>query len=456
MGFLEQNYTISTFIFFKGLGVIYFLAFFSLLLQVEGLFCSNGISPIGALVKYIEKIYGKRGFLKAPSIFFYRYDDAFIKFCVLMGVFLSLFLAVGIATPFTIFFLWAIYLSFVSLGQEFLSYQWDVLLLEVSVLGFFLSLSSTPPALGIFCLQFFLFRFLFSSGYWKIRTDKNWRNLTSMRFHFETQPLPNPLSWYFHQFAIRFSKSTTFLVLFLELAVPFLFFGPPNIKILGFFLTLFLQVLIIFSGNYCFFNLLTILLQVFLINDNFYSQNPFYFYGGTNIFLEIIFGILIFLNVLRFLGLFFKKFEAIRILPAFCFSNSYGLFAMMTTKRYEINLEGSMDGSSWKKIPFKYKMEDPKIGGIQIAPLQPRLDWQMWFLALDPNNLSPWFNDFLEKIFKGSKEAVSLLGDYPFKETPPKKIRISVCLYRYSTFAERKQNKNFWKVQTISSFLVEP
>ncbi|MFI5389849.1 MAG: lipase maturation factor family protein, partial [Bacteriovoracales bacterium] len=185
-------------------------------------------------------------------------------------------------------------------------------------------------------------------------------------------------------------------------------------------------------------------------------QNPFYFYAGTNIYLEIIFGIFLFLNILRFLGLFFKKFEYIRILPAFCFLNPYGLFAMMTTKRYEVNLEGSLDGVSWKKIPFKYKMEDSKIGGVQIAPLQPRLDWQMWFLALDPYNLSPWFNDFLEKIFKGSKEVVSLLGEYPFKELPPKKIRVSVCLYRYSTFAERKENKNFWKVQEISSFLVEP
>lgn len=455
MGLFEKNYTISSLIFFRGLGVIYFLAFFSLFQQVGGLFCSDGISPIGSLVLYVKKVFGKRGFLKAPSIFLFKSDDKFLKFCTILGVLLSLLLMAGIFPPITIFLLWILYLSFVSLGQEFLSYQWDILLLEVSVLAFFLSLSSAPSAMGIFCFQFFLFRFLFSSGYCKIRADKNWRNLSSMRYHFETQPLPNPLSWYFHQFSLRFFKPTTFLVLFLELVVPFLFFGPPNVKFWGFFLSVFLQALIILSGNFCFFNFLTILLHVFLINDNYYPFISFNLSSGPNILLEIIFGIFLGLNFLRFLGLFFKKFESIRILPTFCLINSYGLFARMTTKRYEINLEGSLDGVAWQRIPFKYKVENPCERNLQIAPLQPRLDWQMWFLALDPSNLSPWFNDFLEKIFKGSEEVISLLGEYPFKEVPPKFVRVSVYLYRFSSFKERKETKNFWIRENLSSFVVE-
>jgi lipase maturation factor 1 len=239
------------------------------------------------------------------------------------------------------------------------------------------------------------------------------------------------------------------------LAIPFLFFGPPSLKILGVFLSVFLQILIILSGNFCFFNFLTILLHLFLINDSFYPFNFARSLNDPNILLESVFGIFLGLNILRFLGLFFKKFESLRILPAFCLLNSYGLFARMTTKRYEINLEGSLDGNSWQRIPFKYKVEDLCERGLQIAPLQPRLDWQMWFLALDPTNLSPWFNNFLEKIFKGSEEVISLLGDYPFKDQAPKFIRVSVALYKMSNFKEKKENGKFWIKEDLSSFVVE-
>jgi hypothetical protein len=190
-----------------------------------------------------------------------------------------------------------------------------------------------------------------------------------------------------------------------------------------------------------------------LVNGNFYQIKSL----GPNPYLEGIFGVFIVLNFFRFLGLFFKKFESIRFLPSFCLVNSYGLFAKMTTKRYEINLEGSLDGTSWNRIPFKYKVEDSKRPGFQIAPLQPRLDWQMWFLALDPSNLSPWFNDFLDKLFKNSEEVISLLGDdYPFKDQPPQFIKVSVHLYRYGSISERKQNKNFWIVENLSNFVVGP
>ena len=455
MDFFAKNYALSSFIFLRGLGAIYFVVFLSLYQQVDGLFSSIGISPIADLANFVKKTFGKKGFLKAPSIFLLKSNDHFLKLCTVTGIFLSMLLMAGIFPPLMIFILWAIYLSFVSLGQEFLSYQWDILLLEVSVLAFFLSFSKTPPVMGVICFQFFLFRFMFSSGYCKIRADKNWRNLSSMGFHFETQPLPNPLSWYFHQFSGRFPKMITFLVLFLELAVPFLFLGPENLKVWGFFLSVFLQVLIILSGNFCFFNFLTILLHLFLINDSFYSFISPASINGSNTFLEIIFGILLSLNILRFLGLFFKKFESLRIFPAFCLSNSYGLFARMTTKRYEINLEGSLDGNTWQRIPFKYKVEDIYERGRQIAPLQPRLDWQMWFLALDPSHLSPWFNDFLAKVFKGSEGVIALIGEYPFKNQAPKFIRVSVALYRFSNLKEKKESGKFWIKEDLSSFIVE-
>ncbi len=455
MGFFEAKYAISSLIFLKGLGIIWFIAFLSLFQQVDALYFTTGISPLDNLANYVKKNLGKNAFLKNPSIFLFKSNNLFIKLSTVIGMVSALLLIAGVLAPLNILILWVIYLSFINLGGEFLRYQWDILLLELSIYAFFLSFSKIPPVIGVICFQFFLFRFIFSSGLSKIRTDKNWRNLSSMKYHFETQPLPNPLSWYFHQFSLWFYRPITLMVLVLELLVPFSYLGPSNFKFWGFILGVSLQVLIILSGNFCFFNFLTILLHFFLINDLFY---PLKFLNQTssNILLEIIFGVLLVGNIIRFLGLFFKKFESIRFFPQFCLINSYGLFAKMTTKRYEINLEGSIDGISWKKIPFKYKIEDPKVGGLQIAPLQPRLDWQMWFLALNPENLSPWFNDFLNGLFKGNKNVESLLGEYPFIYHPPKFIRINISLYRFSTIKEKKDSTNFWIEKKLSSFEVYP
>src|SRR6185369_14679515 len=264
------SFSIALAIFPRLLGMVYLLAFASLLVQVRGLYGSRGILPIRDYADALRRNLGAKGCCSFPSLFWLNTSDVFITGCAWLGVFLSLLLASGIATLPALILLWLIYLSFASMGQEFLSFQWDALLLETGFTTIFLPLAAPAPPLACLAYQFFIFRFMLSAGVVKLSSgDPAWRKLRALCFYYETQPLPNRLAWYAHQLPEKVQKLSLLGMFFFELLVPFCCLGPAPLKLAGFCLLVFYQGLLMLTGSYGFLNILIILLCVPLLDDRY-------------------------------------------------------------------------------------------------------------------------------------------------------------------------------------------
>lgn len=335
------------------------------------------------------------------------------------------------------------------------SSQWDYLLLETGFMSIFFALETPPPFLAVFTYRFFLFRFIFSSGAVKLTSgDKSWRNLNALRYHYETQPLPNRPAWYAHKLPEWIQRLSTLGTFIFELAVPFMAFEPDPVRLAGFFLTLFFQGLIFLTGNYGFFNLLAMVLAVPLLDDShlqwlggFVSVPPEPANPFLTGFITAAFAGFLLLNILQLIALFYRPYRLsllIARLSRLGLSNPYGLFAVMTTERFEFVIEGSDDFREWKPYEFKWKPGDTRTAPRQVAPHQPRLDWQMWFAALDPTVIDPWLQHFLYRLLEGSTPVLSLLRKNPFGQYPPKHVRVVVYRYHFSDRRTRKETDNWW------------
>lgn len=448
-----ESYAIALGYFPQLLGVVYLLAFGSLLAQVQGLYGSQGILPIRDLVADIRRRAGPRAFLRIPSLFLINPSDTVITASAVLGVCLSIYLLAGLPPLPALVLLWLIYLSFASLGQEFLSYQWDALLLETGFMTIFLPLVN--PAWPVVCLayQLFIFRFMLSAGTVKLTSrDPNWRNLHAMCFHYETQPIPNRIAWYVHQLPVVIQKLSTLGTFLFELIVPFLALGPAPFKLACFCLMVFFQGLIILTGNYGFFNILTIVLAVPLLEDHYLAGLVPSLPAAANVpFLTelggAVFSIFILLNILQLIRLFVRPHWLTRIL-ALCgrwqISSPYGLFAVMTTERYEFIIEGSRDLKVWLPYEFRWKPGDPAVPPRQAAPHQPRLDWQMWFAALNPAYVEPWLTRLIQRLLEGSPAVLALFRKIPFGPTPPDYIRLAVFRYRFTEPVTKRTTGKWW------------
>ena len=442
------------------LGGVYFLAFSSLLAQVLGLYGSQGILPIGVYLKALREFRGKRAYRLCPTLFWFGSSDRVLKGSALLGVVLSLLLVAGAPPVPLLFFLWLLYLSFVTAGQEFLSYQWDALLLETGFMTIFLALATPAPFITVFTCRFFLFRFIFSAGAVKLLSgDPTWRNLTALSYHYETQPLPNRLGWYAHHLPEKVQKLSTLGTFVYELAVPLLALGPEPARLACFILLVSFQGLIFATGNYGFFNILTMALAVPLLDDRHFRLAgdflavPAATAGGVEtVAVSIIFAIFLSLNICRLVMLFYRPYWLSRLLAfpsRLLISNPYGLFAVMTTNRYEFVIEGSNDRKSWEPYEFRFKPGDPRRPLLQAAPHQPRLDWQMWFAALDPATIEPWLDNLRLRLLQGSPPVLALLRRNPFPGVPPRFIRLTVYRYRFADLGARRREGRWWEREQI-------
>jgi len=445
------------------LGGVYLLAFASLLVQVQGLYGSQGILPIRSYLTDLKQDLGRRAFRLCPTLFWLNSSDRALSGCALLGMVLSLLLIAGAPAMPLLLLLWLLYLSFAAAGQEFLSFQWDALLLETGFMTIFLPLAAPAPPLVVFAYQFFLFRFMFSAGVVKLRSgDPAWRGLTAMHYHYETQPLPNRIGWYAHQLPPLAQKLSTLGTFFFELLVPFLALGPAPARLGGFLLLLFFQLLIFATGSYGFFNILTMVMLVPLLDDQklgflgdlLPAAAPA---GGETaaLLVSTIFLLFLALNCCQLLRLFYRPARLGRLLAVLSpcmISNSYGLFAVMTTNRFEIVIEGSNDLQAWQAYEFRWKPGDPQRPPRQAAPHQPRLDWQMWFAALDPRTMQPWLVNLVDRLLEGSAPVLALLSYNPFPVTPPHHIRLSVYRYHFSTLAVRRAAGRWWERTLLGRF----
>jgi hypothetical protein len=449
------DYILSQWLFCKLLALNYFIAFLSLFVQIKGLYGSKGILPIHELLNSMKGNRKRKLYLTYPTLFWWSASDRTIQLAAAGGIIVSLLVLVGFPPAPLFLLLWLLYLSFFNAGSDFLSFQWDALLLEIGFFAIFFAIQSPPPLLLIVAAWFLLFRFIFSSGAVKFLSQcPEWRSLEAMQYHYETQPLPTRLAYYAHHYLRPYVKFSTMMALFFELVVPFFIFTSAEIRLWTFILLIFFQVLIFLTGNYAFFNLLTCTLCIPLLEDRylawFFGPHEIYALASnlvTEIILNAIGAIFLLLNAFALVGMFFPMRSVYHFFPwmtYYHFVNQYGLFAMMTTQRDEIIIEGSDDGVEWKEYEFRWKPGGLKIPPKQVAPHQPRLDWQMWFAALGTYHQNPWFINLIYCLLKGYPDVLALLKANPFPNAPPKMIRAKLYEYRFSTPHHKKMTKEWW------------
>jgi hypothetical protein len=324
--------------------------------------------------------------------------------------------------------------------------------------------------------RWLLCRLMFLSGAVKLLSgDATWRNFTALPIHYQTQPLPTPLAWYFYQLPGWFQRVSVGFLFFVELAVPLLVLAPRRIRFLAAFAITIFQVLILLTGNYAFFNILTIALCLFAFDDaalgSVLSQKIMGRLSSVSLKAErrpIIWKAVSTPVVL--LVLFTSGFEmagelsgrhwapadlVIRTIAPFEIVNTYGLFAVMTTSRPEVIVEGSNDGVTWLSYEFKYKPGELTRRPPWVEPHQPRLDWQMWFAALGNYQTNPWILHLLARLLEGSPQVVGLLGRNPFPDAPPRYIRAQVYDYRFTTPEERKATGEWWHREWKGTYVPE-
>ena len=449
------SHPITESIFLRLLGLVYLSAFGSLWPQITGLIGSRGIvSAATGLSAMRSEVGGWQAFFISPSLFFLGINDHLLIACCVAGCIFSLLLILGFLRRLAAFACWALYLSIVSVGAPFLNFQWDALLLECGALAIF----AGAPFL-VWAYRFLLFRLMFQSGTIKFLSgDVNWSNLHALRFHFLTQPLPNPIAYYVYRSPTWLLDGMTAATLLIEVIVPFGLFGPRRVRQVTVALLALLQVCIILTGNYAFFNWLTLALCVWGLDDRTFasghrlaSRRRIRIEVGAPVLRglgNVALAIYLLLSSARIAAMFrsglARPFRTpLRLIAPFDLVNSYGLFAVMTTDRQEIVLQGSNDQIDWRDYSFPYKPGEMHRGLPIIAPYQPRLDWQMWFAALGSYGENAWVGNLMYCILVGDPVVLKLLDTPPFSK-PPRYLRAVTYDYTFTASVERKQTGATW------------
>jgi hypothetical protein len=442
-------------ILLRGLGVVYLSAFGSLAVQVDGLIGSGGILPAGELLGEIGPILGRGRYWRVPTLLWLDPSDRGLHLLCWGGIVASLLLVAGVMPGACLVVLWLSYLSLVTVGQPFLGYQWDTLLLESGLLGilftpwvFWLGRARGEPSHAVvWLIRWLVFRLVFLSGVVKLTSgDPSWWAWKAMTYHYETQPLPSWTSWYLHQMPPWFQAASVGFVFWAELIAPLLVFGPRRPRMVAFGSIMLLQALIAATGNYGFFNLLSAVLCLSLVEDRDWGRpasdrdDPLPSSWWRRVPLGVAGAVIVLVTTMEGLDrsgwtvIFPETMEAVRrwVSPLHSM-NAYGLFAVMTTERPEIVVEGSDDGEAWAPYEFRWKPGDVARRPRFTTPHMPRLDWQMWFAALAPDcRTQGWFLAFERRLLEGSPDVLRLLRGNPFPARPPRYLRARSYLYRFT------------------------
>ena len=475
--------------FLRALGTIYLIAFVSLWAQVDGLVGTDGMSPANQFLPAVRAQVGPGAYILLPTLCWFNQSDAFFHFLCGGGVLFSLLLIFRIAPALSLAALFVLYLSLTIAGQIFFNFQWDVLLLEAGFLSIFFApwrlwprelsarAGSTIPATApvsrpaLFLLKLLLFKLMLMSGVVKLTSgDPSWWNLTALDYHYWSQPLPTLFAWWADKTPEWFKHFSVAFCLVVEIIVPFFIWAPRRLRLIAAGLLIFLQLAIGITGNYCFFNLLTIALCLLLIDDSMVGTS-FQGVRGQRGALSLpdqlaAWGAVavIFLTLPINVWLIFSAFKPLARPPrvvanvyerleAFRIVNGYGLFRVMTKDRCEIVLEGSADGIDWLPYEFKWKPGDVKRAPGWCAPHQPRLDWQMWFAALGTPQENPWLIALTFRLLQGSRDVSDLLAHNPFPDKTPRYIRTMFYRYRFTTTDEHHQTGEWWKREELREYL---
>lgn len=456
-------YWYSRLIFERGLALIYLIAFIVVINQFIPLLGERGLLPVPRFVQAVP-------FRESPSLFYLRATDGVFRAAGWLGVLLSIVALTGVvqhrsalAAGILWGLLWLLYLSFVNVGQTFYGFGWESLLLEV---GFFTILAgggtTSPPTIVNWIYRWTLFRLMFGAGLIKIRGDACWRDLTCLDYYFETQPIPNSLSWYFHWLPRPVLHGGVAFNHIVELIVPFGYFLPQPFAGIAGIITIVFQLTLIVSGNLSWLNWLTVVLAFTTLDNRFLAWLPIsmpplqpiphvqriavYALGVLVAFLSIAPT----LNMLSPNQVMNTSFNPLQIV------NTYGAFGSITRERFEIAIEGtadqSLESATWREYQFKGKPGDPSRRPLQIAPYHLRLDWLMWFAAMGSARDYEWFSPLILKLLEGDAATLGLLGSNPFPDRPPRWIRARMFRYTFTTAAERQQTGQWWNREVVGDY----
>ncbi|PWU10349.1 MAG: membrane protein [Verrucomicrobia bacterium] len=463
------EFSVGMRLFIKGLALIFFLAFLSYWIQFPGLVGSEGILPASRFFDEVGQM--PEAVRIAPSLCWWLgAGDTSLSLLCGIGALLSLFALCGFWEAPIFLSLYVLYVSLCTAGQIFYLFQWDSLLLEagvVAALGASWKIwtgwrAGKPSRIAHFLVLWLLFRLMFASGMTKwLHGSKEWRDFTALKYHYLTQPLPTPLAWYAYQLPDWFQHFSVGLMFLAEVFLPFLLFAPGRFRLIAAIGIAVLQIAIAATGNYGFFNFLSILLCIAAIEDRWWPIGiRRALRGGSSLSLPqpvlvAACGALIILGLgsMNWMGGICQAvFPAYSALRPFQLSNGYGLFVQMTTSRHEIHLEGSKDGFLWKAYTFRYKPGALSQPPPWIAPYMPRLDWMMWFAALGRVEQNPWFGSFMVQLLRGSPSVLALLASNPFPSGPPTYLRASLDKYDFTTRSEGYQG-DWWKSQPLGYYV---
>ena len=459
----------------RALAAFYLIAFAVALLQFKPLLGEHGLLPVPAFLNRVR-------FREAPGLFCWRYSDRLLDAVAWAGVALSVVALTGLSErgPFWLslsiwLVLWFLYLSLVNAGQKFYGFGWESMLLEAGFLTAFMGPWWMKPSLiPVLALRWMLFRTELGAGLIKLRHDRCWRELTCLFWHYETQPLPNPLSWYFHrlpQFMHRFSVLFSH---FVQVIVPFGLFAPQPFASIAGGLIIFHQLWLIISGNYSWLNWLTVALGITAFSDSILAMiipvtlpqtiSPSLF---VNVLLYVLAAATVLLSIQPVLNLLSKNQVMNYTYNRFHLINTYGAFGSVTRKRYEIVIEGTDDPyisaqTRWKEYEFKAKPGDPRRMPPQMAPYHLRLDWLMWFLPF-PVTVGPsaiyvpgyelWFLRLIQRLLENDRPTLKLLRHNPFNDSPPRFVRALFYEYHYTDWHEKKETGAWWRRELIDVYL---
>jgi hypothetical protein len=446
-------------VFLRGLGLVYLAAFVSLAVQIRGLVGSAGVLPLEAYLGALLDHFGGRAYFVAPTLFWLNPSDTALVAGAWAGVVLALLVVAGVIVRPALIGLFVLYLTFTHAGQDFMAFQWDALLLEAGFLAIFLTGGSR---IVVWLYRWLVFRYLFMAGAAKLTSgDATWRNLTALDYHFWTQPLPTPIAWYAAQLPQGLLSALTAGTLAVEVGLAFVVFLPRRLRAGAAWCVITFEFLILLTGNYNFFNLLTILLCVFLFDDaalrnivpprvvayaTARAPRPDRFATALAAAIGLV---VVPAGVNRIVRLCWPEqrppaMALTEAISPLLIVNYYGLFANMTTERPEIVIEGSDDGRQWREYEFRYKPGALTRSPPWTIPHQPRLDWQMWFAALSNAREEPWFAILIYRLLSNSPPVLDLLATNPFPDRPPKYVRALVYDYRFADRATRAATGQWW------------
>ncbi len=481
---------IPRWIFLRCLGAIYFSAFFSLVFQIRGLIGPNGILPAGDYLQSVAHVFGYwQRLWYAPTLLWWSSGPVMLSVLCWAGLIASVLLVFNVWPRGMLAVCFICFLSFVSAAQDFSSYQSDGMLLEAGFISLFFApqgwrpgfgLANPPSRASLFLLQWEWFRIYFESGMAKLLSgDPEWRHFTAVDEYYQNGPLPTWIGWYMQHLPHWFHAATAGATLVLELGIVWMLFLPRRWKIVCFFIVTAWQIPVILTANYTFLNYLVLVLGVLLLDDRFLerilpsklrpqslastlsdtpreelpkSRRRQIWSAAALTASSLMLTWIFYATTAEMLGNYHLPMSPVLALEPFRIANRYGLFAVMTRGRYEIEFQGSDDGQNWLPYPFRYKPQELNEPPRIYAPYQPRFDWNLWFASLGSWRDYPIVANSEVLLLSNDKDVLRLFASNPFPQGPPHQVRALIWQYRFTSMSEKRSTGQWWRRELLGRY----